>query len=117
MSDDLSKYGTFCVLCAEVPLRPQVPVGMADASTTSNSTILSQLVAGSIIVRHIKSISVPSFPLRLHGPMRSTYRAFQGFLITSFVGTLTLLVFMPFVDLAFMTVFDKRVDGIVHTFL
>jgi hypothetical protein len=52
------KQGTFGVECADEPLNPPVPEGMADSSTTSNSMILSQLVAGSIIVRHETSISL-----------------------------------------------------------
>ncbi len=40
-----------------------------------SSTISNQLVAGSIIVRHIKSILEPSLPLRVYGPMRSTHNA------------------------------------------
>ena len=91
MADDSSKYGTFGVLCAEVPLHPRVPVGTAESSTTGNSMISSQLVARSIIVRHIKSISVPSYPLRVYGQMRSAHRASQGFLITTLVGTLPYL--------------------------
>jgi len=34
---------------------------------------LNQLVAGSIIVRHIISIFEPSLPLRVYGPIRSTH--------------------------------------------
>ncbi len=48
----------------------------------------NQPVAGSIIVTHIKSISVPSLPLRVYGLMRSTHRVSQGFKTTSFVGSL-----------------------------
>ncbi len=68
-----------------------VPMGMVGLSTTSNSTILSQLVAGSIIVKHIKSISVLSLPLRVYGPIRSTHSASQGLRITNLVGSLPYL--------------------------
>ncbi len=37
---------------------------------TSSSTISNQLVAGSIIVTHMKSIFVPSLTLKVYGPMR-----------------------------------------------
>jgi hypothetical protein len=57
-------------------------------SITGNSTISNQLDAGSIIVRHIKSICVPSLPLRVYGPMRSTHNASQGVEMTSLVGNL-----------------------------
>ena len=43
----------------------------------------NQLEAGSTIVRHIKSISVLSLPLRVYGPMRSTHNASQGFVMTN----------------------------------
>jgi hypothetical protein len=47
-----------------------------------NSTTSSQLEAGSIMVRAIKSIDEPSVPLRVCGPIRSTHRASQGMHIT-----------------------------------
>ena len=47
-----------------------------------NSTTSSQLEAGSIMVRAIKSIDEPSLPLRVYGPIRSTHRASQGMHIT-----------------------------------
>ncbi len=51
------------------------------------STISNQLVAGSTIVRHIKSILEPSLPLRVYRPMRSTHNTSQGVVMTSFCGT------------------------------
>ena len=77
-----------------MPLHPLEHEGMAESSTTGNSTISSQLVAGSIKVRHIKLISVPSCPLRVYGPISSTHNASQEFCITSFVGTLPFLFFV-----------------------
>jgi hypothetical protein len=91
MADDLLKSGTFGVECADVPLDSRIPEGMADSSTTGNSMISSQLVDGLIIVRHIKSISVPSCSFRVYRPMRSTHNASQGLCITSFVGNLPYL--------------------------
>jgi hypothetical protein len=44
----------------------------------SSSTISNQLVAGSIIVRHIKSILEPSLPLRVYGPIKSTHNVIGG---------------------------------------
>ena len=52
-----------------------------------SSTISNQLVAGSIIVRHIKSILEPSLPLRVYGPIRSTHNAAQGVVMASLGGT------------------------------
>ncbi len=45
---------------------------------TGISAVSNQLVAGLIIVMHMKSIIVLSLPLRVDGPMRSTYKASQG---------------------------------------
>ncbi len=43
-------------------------------STTGSSAILNQVEVGLIMVRAIKSICELSLPLRVSGPMRSTYR-------------------------------------------
>jgi hypothetical protein len=51
------------------------------------STILNQLVAGLIIVRHMKSILDLSLPVRVYGPIRLTHNAFHGVVMTSFDGT------------------------------
>ncbi len=51
------------------------------------TTISNQLVAGSIIVRHMQSILEPSLSLRVYGPMMSTHNASQGVVMTSFGGT------------------------------
>jgi hypothetical protein len=40
-----------------------------EISTVGIFTISKPLVAGSMIVRHMKSIFVPSLPLRVYGPM------------------------------------------------
>jgi hypothetical protein len=54
-------------------------------------TIWNQFDAGSIIVRHIKSIADPSLPLIVHGPIKSTHNASQGILRASFGGNLPYL--------------------------
>ncbi len=55
-------------------------------STTGWSVISNQLEAGLIMVRAIKSICKLSLPLRLYGPMRSTQKHSQGFVMTVFGG-------------------------------
>ena len=76
VAEDLPKY-FFCWICLSLPVFPFVPVGisMSLGCDISNSVILKQLVAGSIIVTPIKSITVLSLPLRVNGPMRSTHNA------------------------------------------
>ncbi len=50
-------------------------LGMVEISTVGIFTILNTLVAESFFVRHMKSILVPSLPLRVYGLMRSTHNA------------------------------------------
>ena len=92
---------------------PCAPVGMVDPSTTSNFAISTQLVGGSITVRHVKSISVLSLSLSVYGPIRSTHSASQGFWMRSFL-RLAIPVFVPLLILTFMTVVDIFLDGISH---
>ena len=82
----LCQVSFFCPCGFSYPL--QYPRQDARVSSTGNSTISNQLVAGSIIVRHMKSISVPSLPFMVYGPMRSTQRVCHGFLITCLGGNL-----------------------------
>ena len=73
-----------------LPVGPFVPIGSSSSGScdTGNSTISNQLVAGSIIVTHIKFICVMSLALRVYGPMRSTQSASQGLMMASFVDSL-----------------------------
>ncbi len=72
---------------ANVTFLPLPVLGTVISSVTvGSSTILNQLVAGLIIVRHMKSTLEPSLPLRVYGPMRSTHDATQGAIMTSFGG-------------------------------
>jgi hypothetical protein len=89
VADDLPKYGCFCWICLSLPLCPSVPMGISSSlgCDIGNSTISNQLVAVSIIVMHIKLITVLSLPLRVHGPTRSTHNASQGVVMTSFAGS------------------------------
>ncbi len=62
-------------------------LGAVNLVTVGSSTISNQLVAGSVIVRHMKSTLEPSLPLRVYGLMWSTHNALQGVVMTSFGGT------------------------------
>ena len=53
----------------------------------ARSTVLNQLEAGSIIVRHMKSISIPSLPRSMYGPIKLTHTASQGVIVASIVGS------------------------------
>ena len=94
----------YVCLCPFAPLYPWEYQALC--CDIGNSTISNQLVAGSIIVTHIKSICVLSLPLRVYGPMRSTHNASQGLVIASFVGSLPYLSWSAFVHLATVTLFD-----------
>ncbi len=54
--------------------------------TMGSSAISNQLEARLIMVRAIKSICKLSLPLRVYGPMRSTHKHSQGFVVTVFSG-------------------------------
>ena len=77
-------------------LCPFVPMGILSAGSCDirNSTISKQLVAGLMIVMHIKSICDLFLPLRLYGPMRSTHNDSHGMEIASFVGSFSYLCCM-----------------------
>jgi hypothetical protein len=49
--------------------------------TVGSFIMLNQLVAGSIMVRHMKLILVLSLPLRVYCLMRSTHTGFWGVII------------------------------------
>ena len=87
MIKDLSKYASLVfVLIFFFELKFCTdPVG--DNSNTGSSTISNQLLAESLMVRHIKSIYKPSLPLSVYGPIRSTHRHSQGVSTTSFGGS------------------------------
>ena len=70
---------------------------------TGSSTISNQLEAGSIIVRHMKSISVPSLPRSMYGLIKSTHTASQGVIVTSLVGS-----FLYFCERLLFTLHDRQ---------
>ncbi len=84
MLEDLSKYASLVLSCGfALVLLEEVGV----SSTTGSSATSNQLEAGSIIVRHMKSISVPSLPWSVYGLIKSTHTASQGVIVASFVGS------------------------------
>ncbi len=52
--------------------------------TVGSYIVLNQLIAGSIMVRHMKLILVLSLPLRVYYLMRCTQNALQGVIMNSF---------------------------------
>jgi hypothetical protein len=52
--------------------------------TVGSFIVSNQLIAGSIMVRHMKLILVLSLPLRVYYLMRCTHNAFLGVIINSF---------------------------------
>jgi hypothetical protein len=51
-----------------------------------NSKFLNQLDVGSIIVRAMKSMTVPYLPLRVYEPIRSTHNTLHGLVIMGLGG-------------------------------
>ncbi len=57
--------------------------------TVGNYIVLNQLIAGSIMVRHMILILVLSLPLRVHYLMRCTHNALWGVIMNSFDNTIS----------------------------
>ena len=95
VADNLSKYHCFCWICLPLPLYLFVPMGIRSSlGCDISDSGISKLVAGSIIVMHITSITVLSFPFRVYGPMRLTQNAFQVMMMASFAGSFPYLWFL-----------------------
>jgi hypothetical protein len=71
-----------------VPIYPCLYWGQSVFVTVGSFIMLNKLVAGSIMVRHMKLILVLSLPLRVYCLMRSTPHALRGVIVTSFDSTL-----------------------------
>jgi hypothetical protein len=61
--------------------------GQSNFVTVGSFILLDQLVAGSIMVRHMKLILVLSLPLRVYYLMRCAHITFLGVIMTSFDNT------------------------------
>jgi hypothetical protein len=81
-----------------------LPVIVSSLRTKGSSTTSNQLVVGSIIVRAIKSMIMPSLPLRVYGPIRSTHNALHGTVITVLDGR------CPYLSLCFLLVWHVLHD-------
>jgi hypothetical protein len=104
MLEDLSKYASLIVLSCGFALILLLEVG--EGSTTCSSINLNQLEAGSIIVRHMMSISVLFLSQSMYGPIKSTYTASQGGNSSMLSREFSILFQAYFVYLAGLTVFD-----------
>ena len=104
IAEDLSRYSFLVLTCTFVP---DLSSGERVVNiSTGNSTISNQLLAGSIIVRHMKSMTVPSLPFRVYGPIRSMHSVSHGVVTTIFVGSFPYLVcrlLLAWQDLQFLT--------------
>ena len=86
-------------------LCPFVSKGITASVVTGSSTILisNQLEARSIIVGHIKSMSVSSLPFESVWSYRSTHKVSQGFVMASYVGRFPYLCLCRFVNVTSAT--------------
>ncbi len=57
--------------------------------TISKYIVLNQLIAGSIMVRHMMLVLVLSLPLRVYYIMRCTHNALRGVIMNSFDSTIS----------------------------
>jgi hypothetical protein len=70
-----------------LPYLPLPLLGTVNDVTVNSFIVSNQLVAGSIMVRHMKLILVLSLPLRVYCLMRSIINALWGVIMTSFDST------------------------------
>jgi hypothetical protein len=68
-----------------VAFLPFLVLGTVNFVMVGSFIISNKLVAGSIMVRHMKLILVLYLSLRVYCPMRSTHNALQGVIMTSLV--------------------------------
>jgi hypothetical protein len=67
-----------------LPFYPCPYWGQSIFVTVGSYIVLNQLIAGSIMARHMKLILVLSLPLRVYYLMRCTHNALQGVIMNSF---------------------------------
>ena len=67
-----------------LPYLPLPLLGTVIFLTVSKYTVLNQLIAGSIMVRHMILVRVLSLPLRVYYLMRCTHNALWGVIMNSF---------------------------------
>jgi hypothetical protein len=102
MLEDLSKYASLVLSCVfALVLLEEVGI----SSTTGSTTISNQLEAGSIIVRHMKSISVPSLLGACMGQLIDAYCFLRGN-SDKLSREFSILLQASFIYLAGTTVFD-----------
>jgi hypothetical protein len=71
---------------------PYLPLpfwGQSIFVTVGSYSVSNQLIAGSIMVRHMEFILVSSLPLRVYYLMRCTHNALQGVIMNSFDSTIS----------------------------
>ncbi len=98
-----------------LPFNPCPYWGQSIFVTVGSYIMLNQLIAGTVMVGHMKSILVLSLPLRVYCLMRPTHNALQGVIMTSFDST-WLYFWMCLLFLARSARFDLVPYGLVHTF-
>ena len=72
-----------------LPYLPLPLLGTVIFVTVSNYIVSNQLIAGSIMVRHMILILVLSLPLRVYYLMRCTHNALWGVIMNSFDSTIS----------------------------
>jgi hypothetical protein len=72
-----------------LPYFPLPLLGTVNFCDVGNYIVSNQLIAGSIMVRHMILILVLSLPLRVYYRMRGTYNTLWGVIMNSFDGTLS----------------------------
>ncbi len=81
--------------------------------TVSKCIVLNQLIAGSIMVRHMILVLVMSLPLRVYYLMRCTHNALWGLIMNSFDSTIS---YYGCVSCFWQDLQDSSTGWYVHTF-
>ncbi len=79
-----------------LPFYPCPCLGIVNFVTVGTFIMSNKIVAGSIMVRHMKLLLELSLQLRVYCPMRSTHNALQGVIMTSLVHDVLLAVSLVF---------------------
>ncbi len=104
---DFSSEYVYCLIC------PCPYWGQSIFVTVSKCIVSDQLVAGSIMVRHMILVLVLSLPLRVYYLMRCTHNVLWGVNMNSFDSTIS---YFGYVSCFWQDLQDSSTGWRVHTF-
>ncbi len=81
-----------------LPFLPLPLFGTVNICDSQKNNVLNQLIAGSIMVRHMILALVLSLPLRVYYLIRCTHNALWGVIMNSFDSTISYFCCVSFFD-------------------